>query len=306
MALCVTVARSRGRMHFSNTLLPVVLLLPLWGPACAIAGEMHIRGGEKGDEEPGARRFDITDEVYRSIRMDKDDMSDVVPIEDVLEDGTPLQRRHLLLSVLHEDPGQFVRPLRIAGVNDDTEVVHYAVTALVELRSEYTQRIAQMEALYQKQSSNTTVIQDYVDLDEEYLNSGIPDSTEREERIAHCRGLLEKLLYYTAWQETGGRGMASSQDGGPARRRELHRRIAMLLKRLGNICLQQGDTAAAEDAGRRLMKELPDKEDGYMLVLRAKAAARDSRGVAEVIRTVRRREIFLSPEAREQIEFWSA
>ena len=305
-ALCVTMARKRGILHFSTAMFPVVVLLPLWGPACAIAAELHIRGGEKADEEPDSGRFGIMDEVYRSIQMDRDDMSQVLPIDDVLESGAPVQRRGLLLSVLHEGPQSFVRPLRIAGVNDDTEVVHYAVTALVELRSEFSQRIARMEALYQQHPASVTVISEYADLDEEYLRSGIPDSSEREERLAHCRCMLEKLLNYMTWQETGS-SFASSPDGREKDRKyQAWSRKIRLLKRLGNICLQQGDTAAAEETGQRILKESPEIEDGYMLILRARAAAQDAGGITDVISAVQDSGIYLSPDAREQITFWSA
>lgn len=306
-AVCVTVARNRGILHFSPSMLPAVVLLPLWGPAYAVAAELHIRGGEKADEEPDAGRFGIVDQVYRSIRMDKEDMSEVLPIEDVLESGTPARRRSLLLSVLHEGPEAFVGPLRIAGVNDDTEVVHYAVTALVELRSEFTQRISRMEKLYQQHPSSPKVLEEFADLDEEYLRSGIPDSSEREERLAHCRGMVEKLLNYIAWQETGGSGQdPDAKKNVKAGHYQAQSRKVRLLKRLGNICLLQRDARAAEEAGQRLLKERPESEDGYMIILRARAAAHDDRGIAEVIGDLRESGIYLSPAAREQIAFWSA
>ena len=303
----MAVARGSGIMHFSAAMLPLVVLLPLWGPAYALAAELHIRGGEKADEEPDTGRFGIMDQVYRSIRMDKEDMSNVLPIEDVLETGAPVQRRSLLLSVLHEGPGAFVRPLRIAGVNDDTEVVHYAVTALVELRSEYSQRIAKMEAMLRRHPSNPRVLEEFADLDEEYLQSGIPDSSERLERLSHCRQMLEKVLNYMAWQETGSRGMTSSwKKNEKAGHYRAQSRKARLLKRLGNICLLQGDVRAAEEAGQKLVMERPESEDGYMILLSARAAARDDRGIADVIGAVRDSGIYLSPAAREQIAFWSA
>jgi hypothetical protein len=43
-----------------------------------------------------------------------------------------------------------------------------------------------------------------------------------------------------------------------------------------------------------------------MLILRARAAAHDGRGVADVIGTVEKSGIYLSPAAREEISFWSA
>lgn len=303
----VTAARSRGILHFPVSMLPVVFLLPFWGTAFALVVEAHMRGGEKADEAPAQGRFGITDEVYRSIRMDKDDMSGVLPIEDVLETGTPVRRRRLLLSVLHEGPAPFVKPLRAAGVNDDTEVVHYAVTALSELRSEFEQRIEAMEERYQRHPSSAEVMQQYADLDEEYLGSRIPDSRERAERCAHCRAMLEKLIYYTAWQENGRNSRGASGSGKETSGlRELHHSKVLLIRRLGKICLLQGDAGAAEEAGRMLLREIPESEEGYMLILRARAAAHDGRGVADVIGALKKKDIYLSPASREEISFWSA
>ena len=185
-------------------------------------------------------------------------------------------------------------------------IVHYAVTALVELRSEFSQRIAHMEALYQRHPSSEKVICDYADLDEEYLRSGIPDSSEREERLTHCRSMLEKLLNYISWQETGSSSASSPDVREKERKYQAWSRKVRLLKRLGNICLQQGDTRAAEAAGQRLLAMDPSGEDGYMMILRAKAAAQDDRGVKKIISNVQKSGIYLSPAAREQIDFWSA
>ena len=41
-AVCMITARRRGVMHFSSAMFPIVLLLPLWGPVCALAAELHI------------------------------------------------------------------------------------------------------------------------------------------------------------------------------------------------------------------------------------------------------------------------
>lgn len=303
-AILVSIGWYRGMLHIPSSMIALAVLLPLWGPLCAAAAEIHFRNGEKGDEDPETGRFGITDEVYRSIRMVNDDISAVRPIEDVLEQGTPAQRRSLLLSVLHTGAEPFVRPLRAAGVNDDTEVVHYAVTALVEMRSDYNQRIARMEAELQNRPMDTGVLLASADLDEAYLRSGIPENTEREERMAHCRAVLEKLLQNTSWERQAGmRGRTKSGEESPEPFSPLQR--TSLLSRLGKICLAQKDVPAAEKIGETLIRELPDREDGYLLLLEAKAAARSGTGISEIIDTIRRRNIYLSPEARERIRFWS-
>jgi hypothetical protein len=119
--------------------------------------------------------------------------------------------------------------------------------------------------------------------------------------------MIEELLNYLSWQETGSRGLHPSAGTGETPQiRDIHRKRVSLVKRLGDICLQQGYTETAEAAGRKLLEEIPDSEDGYMLILRAKAAERDGKGLAGVIRDVRSRGIYLSPAARDQIAFWSA
>ena len=127
-AVLILILWQRGVIFVSPAMLVICVLLPIWGPVSVLVAQAHVLRGEKGDQEAESSRFGITDEVYRNIRMDKGGVDDVLPIEDVLVSGSPRQRRSLLLSVLHSGPKDFVRPLRKAGVNDDTEVVHYAVT----------------------------------------------------------------------------------------------------------------------------------------------------------------------------------
>lgn len=300
-----------GRLHFASSLLPALFLLPLWGPMFALVSEMHYLGGEKADEEPESRRFDITDEVYRSINMESGSVSEIRPIEDVLETGTPVQRRRLLLSVLHSGARPFVRSLKTAGVNDDTEVVHYAVTALVELRSEYAQKLADMEEKYTASPSDVGIISEYAALDEEYIRSGIPEAGEKAERLAHCRMMLEKVLSCYDWQHTGrGKGAKSPASGsmmpsGAAFNGSSGdpQRISLLL-RIGEVCLMQVDSDAAARTARALIEEAPAREDGYLMMIRAMSLSRDGKGIAGIIRKIREQGIYLSPSGREQVDFW--
>jgi hypothetical protein len=130
-------------------------------------------------------------------------------------------------------------------------------------------------------------------------------------RIAHCREMLEKALRNLDWEEKarGGKtaGTRSGQTGkaGTNTGAGMYSRRASLLKRLGGICLDQQDAGAAEKAGRALVKDEPDREDGYLMILDARVLRRDGKGIAQIIKTIRDREIYLSPSARDQVAFWS-
>ena len=42
-----------------------------------------------------------------------------------------LPREELMMDILYDDVGEYVEVLKNARMNDDTEVVHYATTAMV-------------------------------------------------------------------------------------------------------------------------------------------------------------------------------
>ena len=76
----------------------------------------------------------VDDELHRSIRVeDRAGTAATVPLEEALILDTAEQRRKLILSVLTEDPVQYYDLLQQARMNDDSEVVHYAATAMAQI-----------------------------------------------------------------------------------------------------------------------------------------------------------------------------
>ncbi len=68
-------------------------------------------------------------------------------------------------------------------MNEDVEVVHYAITAMVELSKEYDFRLQKMEKLYAASPDDPEILEQYCDFMEEYLNqgdSGSPDGERTE------------------------------------------------------------------------------------------------------------------------------
>ncbi len=52
----------------------------------------------------------------------------------------PSRRRELIMNVLNDNRGN-MELLKQARMNEDVEVVHYAITAMVELSKEYDYRL---------------------------------------------------------------------------------------------------------------------------------------------------------------------
>jgi hypothetical protein len=185
----------------------------------------------------------------------------------------------------------------MAGVNDDTEVVHYAVTALVGIRSEYTQRISEMEKKVSESPSDPGLLLECADLYEEYLGSGLPENSEKQELISDCRNKLERFLNVVDWQ---------SRAIGNARLRKYIEQRLTVEKRIAAMCLLQEDAEAAEKYTKKLLEENPYDGECCMLRIRAKALVRDGRGIARIIREAQEKNVYFSSEQRRQLEFWSA
>lgn len=78
--------------------------------------------------------FRVDDELHRSIRVEnREDAASTVPLEEALLLDSAEQRRKLILSVLTDDPVQYYDLLEQARLNDDSEVVHYAATAMAQI-----------------------------------------------------------------------------------------------------------------------------------------------------------------------------
>ena len=101
--------------------------------------EARSKAGGAGMRRNGLRtdlveKLRVDDELHRSIRVeDRAGTAATVPLEEALILDTAEQRRKLILSVLTEDPVQYYDLLQQARMNDDSEVVHYAATAMAQI-----------------------------------------------------------------------------------------------------------------------------------------------------------------------------
>ena len=136
--------KNKGDFHIGRLLM--VALVPIFGLLCVISMEwvrrnLHGKGEELHLNEPV-----LEDDIYRSIHIRPEkDAEGILPLEESLLINDPAKRRSLILNILNLDPSDFVTGLRKAGVNDDTEVVHYATTAMAEMSKQHAIRLQRYE-----------------------------------------------------------------------------------------------------------------------------------------------------------------
>ncbi|MFR6580786.1 MAG: hypothetical protein ACLURP_01140 [Ruminococcus sp.] len=122
----------------------------------------------------GVEKLRVNEEIYKNMfpAMEENDR-DVVPLEEALLLNDPSRRRELIMNVLNDNPGEYVELLKQARMNEDVEVVHYAITAMVELSKEYDYRLQKIEKKYTNDPDDPVILEEYCDFLKEISESGL-------------------------------------------------------------------------------------------------------------------------------------
>ena len=281
--LLMIALKLKGILQSDIPVLVISAFIPVFGPLCLITLEWILISKPKEVEIPGVNHMKIEDDIYKSVHIKPDDAAkEIIPVEESLLINSAAKRRKLLLDVLNLGVDGYVPSLRLAGRNDDTEVVHYAVTALVELRKDYDQRLDEMDRRLENSRRTGDLIREYIALVEEYLNSGLP---EGEGLKSTCR-LYDQLL---------SEAMTVSRNA--------KERADLLCKRVECALSMREYNVAAVLADQLIALE-PEDQTGYLLKIYCCSALKDRNGIDKAIRKLLTNHVFLSEEGKKSIAFW--
>lgn len=174
---------------------PVMLLVPLWGPLCVLL--LHTSNRLTGGclREQTLEKLHINEEIHKSILVADDEGEDtVVPLEEALLVDSPAQKRKLILSVLTDDPAGYYDLLQQARMDNDSEVVHYASTALSQITKEADLKLQKLEQRYAAAPDDAAVLEEYCDYLESYLKDGFVQGRAAEIQSHQLEQLLKKRL----------------------------------------------------------------------------------------------------------------
>lgn len=282
ICLFVYLGMRAGLMKSGTFVLAFVILVPVWGILCLIFLEARLRGKQEVREEVGIEKMKINDEIYRSILVDEDNARDlVVPLEEALLINRPKERRDLMMEIMYSGAGQYVTQLKDARMNDDTEVVHYATTALVEIQKEYDLKFQKLDMEYRENPDREGLVQEYLDLLEDYIGSGVLEGNMLDVQERRYSELLGRVLE----TETGTRPLYEKKV-----------RVDLRLKKY----------AKAHENIKKILAGWPEDEIGYLLLIQYYAAVGDRAGIDRVLKEVNDRQIYLSAEGRMAVKFWQA
>ena len=268
-----------GLIDVRGHVLPFMVLVPLWGPAVAIS--LAVRAGVFGDHRRAAtlEMLRVNDEAHRSLLVSgRGDTDETVPLEEALIVNSPAERRRIMLSLLTEDPEGYLPLLQAASLNEDTEVAHYAATAVANISKEADLKLQSLEQAFKSDPSNVEALDRYCEYLHGYLESGLVEGRAAEIQRRQYLSLLARRY-----------------------RREGTLEIGCDLCR---AMLDAGEIDDAEDLAASLTRERPDSKDVWMLRLDCAVARRDGAAVSEVLDAIDRAHVYLGAAERERLAFW--
>ena len=271
-------ARTRA-LEVEGYFIPVMLLVPLWGPLCVLL--LHTSNRLTGGclREQTLEKLRINDEIYKNILVvGNEDEDTVVPLEEALLVDSPVQKRKLILSVLTDDPAGYYDLLQ---QDNDSEVVHYASTALSQITKEADLKLQKLEQRYAAAPDDAAVLEEYCDYLEGYLKDGFVQGRAAEIQRHQLEQLLKKRM-----ESLGGR------------------RSCTLECRLADVQLSLAEYDRAEKTLEDLTARWPQRETPWVLRLQLAAALRDGAAIQKTLRQIEEKEVYLSAKGREIVRFW--
>ena len=281
IALCILVfvLMKAGVLKVQTQLMPVVVLVPLWGLLCVLLLHLlHVFGWE-GTVEAGVEKLHTNEDAHRSLLVeDINNQRSVVALQEALILNDAQLRRGMMLDVLYENPEDYHALLNEAINNEDGEVVHYATTAMAELSKEYDAQLRRLEKRYADDPENLEILRSYCNFLERYLQlnllSGQMEQLQRRQHVI----LLERLYRKEASIEA--------------------------CRRLLTAQIRLGDFAQAAEQMEERCTRWPQEEATLLCRLELAVGMGDGRALRQVIEQAHREEGYLSMHARQRLAFF--
>ena len=256
-----------------------VVFVPVWGVFFVFLLQFKKLFKKNQSKKFCVEKMKVNEEIYKNIfQSGTEQEGNIVPLEEALIVNEPELRRELIMNVLNDNPEEYVELLKQARMNEDVEVVHYAITAMVELSKEYDSKLQELERLHQISPEDPEVMEQYCEFMEEYLSQGLLE--EQIERVQRQRyeQLLEKKLKH---QE------------------DLHTCVCMV-KNL----MKLGDFEKAHEILQIIEKKWHRHEAYWILKVQYCVEQKQGEELKRTLDKMKKEHIYLSSKGREDLALW--
>ena len=267
--------------------------VPVWGliMVCQKKNADHkadwnIEGSEierpLAQEETKNKTLDILYNINKSIVVEEDELKEsIVPLEEALVVNDTATKRALIIDVLYSNPTDYISQLYDAKENGDTEVVHYAATALAEIQKEFDLKFHDLMRRQEIYGSDEELENERLLLLEKYIFSGLLTGEALKTQLREYSQMLKKKL-----ESNITRG-----------------RWSMLCKK-ADADIELGDIEALDADVAMMNERWPENESVYLYRISSAVLKKDRAEVSTIIDEIRERKTYLSSDLKSVIRFW--
>lgn len=278
--ICAVVMRWTGRLKSRHMVLPAVLLLPVCGAVLWLVDEWQVRHGKMAVRDIEDYTQIQADEAWHREVIGRNDDELTVPLEEAMTVNDSFVSRRLMMRLLHTGPERYVELLKKVTESDDVELTHYATTAMMEIQSDYEQRIAGcLERLKNSPHDINALMQCRSRL-KAYIESGLISDTV----LMQYRLRLDEIL-------------AALCDIEPNAVRYEYEYVENRII-LGKYEGVEGKLASLE-------RRYPEDFRVYRLYVRYYYSIHSGDGIDAALRRMRQRGVYLDSEGKKWLEAWA-
>ncbi len=258
----------------------VALLVPLWGVLIVLILHFQIAFDATDSAEIGVEKLKLESELYKSVTVDEKKADTAIPIEEALLINSARERRSIIMDVLNDNPSDYVEFLQKAGNNDDTEVVHYAVTAMVEISKENDYMLQKLDAEHNADPDDMEILSRYID----FLWSCLSQNLMQGQVEVMNRELFYQLM-----------SKKIAVDGD----------ISDYSRLIENELKRKNYDSAGELVGA-MKEKWPESEEYILLKIQYLASLGKGSEIKDFVKETENGHIYLSSKAKEALAFWAS
>lgn len=266
------------KLKVSPAMMPVVVCVPVFGEISAAIIHVIVKADKDGKSLAYEGRRKAASKEDGAVELKPEEEQLVVPLEEALLLNENLVRRSLIMDILTGQPDEYLSVLNQARLNEDAEVVHYAVTAVTELTKQYDLRLQKLEAEYAEQPEEQEVLDRYITFLAEYIEKEIAQGQylliQRNQLIRILRKRLE---------------MGSSKE---------------LYGLLADNEIELKRFSEAGEVLEQMEAYWPEDEEVWLLKLKYYAIQAQGDKIQELISLIDQKRIYLTADGEKTVDFW--
>lgn len=282
ICLVIGVLLYTKRITTRTLLFPTVVCVPVVGLALLLTEQIMQKKELFGSSNLDVDKLKVEEVRFKRIEMERAEQKEIVPLEEALIMNDVTTRRQLMLDILQRNPEEYIELLQRARMADDTELTHYATTAMMEIQSGYEHSIRAYEELLEVQE-------------------------EKEQRAKVLRKMRKVLMLYIESGLISGNILTIYQ-----------RKLGVVLSELIQIepenkayylnfllnKIEQRDLNGLKNELDIAKKRWPEDEQVYRIMVRYYQMVQDGASIQETLNEIEQKGIYLSADGKQWFDFW--